>query len=848
LTHSFDRVFQAEIPLPLARLYARAYHAKGERERHDQAFHLLEASLKLCAAALVARYRLSARRSARVDAALEHLAMPSLGQWRDLFRETLAFLAGGDDGDPWARKVHLELASPRGDGALFEAFSAMARAASYRGRASARVSSLDLLELLPSYRNSMSDAHGSIKADPAVYRDATPALMVLARALLDRAALLGGGRLVYAEDVRLGTRGERRVIWVDLSGPTAVRRQALEGEATAEAILPGRLYLESGPAEHLPLHPLVYYQSRETLDQVFFLNRARSGRGGIQFLSYETGEFYEPGRDPTGDSLVTELEEVLSWATSRRVDAKEREALAARSDSGGRGTRPEDAGPGDPALEAAEPAGRVFGDFEILGELGRGGMAVVYQARQRSLGRLVALKVLPPALKDDPVALARFQREVRALSRCDHPNVVKILSSGEAGGTCYYAMELIDGSDLAAIGRTLKRYRSASPGALSEEHFDRAASTPAPRTADDLRAGLPEAERVEQEAVAGLREGRNIAFRLAAAIRDAARGLQHIHDHGIVHRDLKPQNIMVTREEHRPVVMDLGLAKVTGASQSLTLDRGSILGTLRYMPPEQLQRNLLEVDARADVYALGAVLYELACLRPMLDGDTEERLTTQILFEEPPPPQKVSPLVPTDLATVISKATRKDPRERYASAGELADDLDRFIHGEAIGARPPTLGYLLRLFLRRHRAAVAAAALGLMLLVLLVAGWIVSLRSSWEKERLARVDEKSARETAQGALVKSEEALARANRSLAELFLERADRALEEKAYQRAAVLAAASLRTPSQCRSPGRSRITRSGIAGAPSLPPPPAAAGPERIAARKSCAETPNRITPGS
>ncbi|MBI4601196.1 MAG: PQQ-binding-like beta-propeller repeat protein [Planctomycetes bacterium] len=475
LTGAFDRSFLAEIPLPLPRLYTRAHHAKGERERHDHALHLLEAGLKLAAAALVSRYRGSGERAEKVDATLRHLALPSLGQWRDIVRGTLGFLAGPPLADPWARRIAERLGAAREDGALVEIFGVLARAAAYAGRASARVTVLDLLDLLlPAYRNAMSGAHGSIKADPASYREAAPALLALAREMLEGSAILGGGRLVYAEDVKVGPRGEHQVVWMDLSGPTALRRQAPETAGDTAAVLPGRLYLEIGSGEHLPLHPLLYYQPGEVLDQVFFLNRARGGRSGIQFLSYETGEFYLPGRDRLGDLLVGDLEELLAWVTSRKIAEGELEELAERSRS--------DARAGGEAAEEevpAEPAGTLLGDFEVLGELGRGGMAVVYLARQRSLGRLVALKVLPPTLQDDAVALGRFRQEVRALSRCDHPNVVKILSSGEAGGTCFYAMEHIDGGDLGAVVQALRRYRSGGVEFLRESHFDRAASAAA---------------------------------------------------------------------------------------------------------------------------------------------------------------------------------------------------------------------------------------------------------------------------------------------------------------------------------------------------------------------------------
>ena len=728
---SFDPSVQASLPLPLARLYTRAFHAKSPRDRHDHAFHLLEASLKLVASALLARYRKQGHRSPDVDAALERLALPSLGHWRDIFVKSLSFLSQGPGSDPWARRIHEHLAED-GNEPLEEIRALMP----VQGRCSGqggKVRLLDLLDLLPAYRNAMSDAHGSIKADPAVYTRATPALIALAQRIHHGSALLGAGRLVYAEEVRVGNRGEQRVVWMDLQGLAALRRQTLDGEVSTESMLPGRLYLEVTPGDHLPLHPFLFYRPGEVLDEVFFLNRAKEGKGGIQFLSYSTGDFYVPDRDSVGKDLVADLREFLSWVTRRDVDSDGLEVLveASRSDALSKG---------ETLVAEDEPAGKVFEDFEILGELGRGGMAVVYRARQRSLGRIVSLKVLPAELGEDPVALARFKQEVRALSRCDHPNVVKVLSSGHIHATWYYAMEFIDGGDLALIGQALRRCREAGVRSLREGHFDRAVSSVGSHPKEVSRRAPVEVERLAPESVPDLQEGRDIAQRLAEVFRDVARGVQHIHDQGIVHRDLKPQNIMVTRHEHRPVIMDLGLAKVSGTSQSLTRDRASILGTLRYMPPEQLQRNLLEVDARADVYALGTVLYELACHRPMLDGDTEERLTTQILFEEPPPPRKVNPDVPADLATIITKATRKDPKDRFASASELAEDLNRYVHGEAILARPATLGYLLKLFVKRHPIPAALGSSALFIIFALLLGWVASLRTAWHREHEAGLE------------------------------------------------------------------------------------------------------------
>jgi len=528
------------------------------------------------------------------------------------------------DGEPYVRSLLPGIASPSSRPALRPGASREGRARAarrclpshrgdarvpFRGRRRGSLGAGDLAERL---------RQGPSAADLAACRESIPAALALAHALLDGGAILGGGRLAFAEDVEINIRGEARVRWMDLTGTTAMRRPSPEGEAVRGKVAAGRLYLEVPGGEHLPLHPFLHYRAGEILDRVYFLSRGPAAAGGIRFLCFLTGEFCVPGRDPDADALVEDLKEFLSWSTGAEITSSGFDELVA-------GARADARARGEVACEGREPRGTVLGDFEILGELGRGGMAVVYLAQQMSLDRPVALKLLPPAFGGDPVALARFKQEVRSLSRCDHPNVVKILSSGEAQGTHYYAMEFIDGGDLGAIEKELERFSSDGLEALREELFNFLASSVGSVPGGDRDAGLPVVQKLPARPVEGLREGRDISFRLAAVIRDAARGVQHIHDHGIVHRDLKPQNIMVTRSDHRPVVMDLGLAKVSDATRSLTLDAVRILGTLRYMPPEQLQRHLLDVDARADVYALGAVLYELVCLRPMLDGDSEER-------------------------------------------------------------------------------------------------------------------------------------------------------------------------------------------------------------------------------
>jgi serine/threonine protein kinase len=267
-------------------------------------------------------------------------------------------------------------------------------------------------------------------------------------------------------------------------------------------------------------------------------------------------------------------------------------------------------------------------------------MGIVYRARQAPLGRLVALKVLPPGAASDAVAVARFRREIKALGRCDHPNVVRVLSAGFSGDRHYYAMELVDGCSLDRIYRLLSDRMRTSGGRLSQNHLSEAISSASDAPAEGESTDpeeFPDATPppAAETAVPSLPGNKGYFFDIAGLMAQTARGVQHLHDHGIIHRDLKPGNVMASADGQRAVITDLGLARLTDQSQSLTRSNVRILGTLRYMAPEQLQHRLLEVTHLADVYSLGATLYELLALVPIHDGDTEQRLIHQVLHEEP---------------------------------------------------------------------------------------------------------------------------------------------------------------------------------------------------------------------
>ncbi len=343
--------------------------------------------------------------------------------------------------------------------------------------------------------------------------------------------------------------------------------------------------------------------------------------------------------------------------------------------------------------------GTRVGAYTIVGEIGRGGMAVVYRARQAGLDRDVALKVLHDAPEGGAPArdrVERFLREARAAAKLSHPNIVPVHEVGESAGLRYFAMEFVPGRGLDQ--------------AIREETLDWRRAT--------------------------------------ATVRDVARAIHYAHSQGIIHRDLKPANILLQPEgpggqEFRPRVTDFGLARLEGAS-GLTRE-GTAIGTPQYMAPEQAAGDHKTVGPPTDVYALGAVLYECLTGRPPAVGETVLEILKSVQVDEPPPVRHFRNDVPADLETVVEKSLRKDVRERYATADSLAEDLDRVLTGAPISARP--IGPLERAWrrARRHPVALAGAAALVLGTVALGAGLRMGGKA---KKEIARARSESAESAA----------------------------------------------------------------------------------------------------
>jgi WD40 repeat protein/serine/threonine protein kinase len=346
-----------------------------------------------------------------------------------------------------------------------------------------------------------------------------------------------------------------------------------------------------------------------------------------------------------------------------------------------------------------------LGEYEILRELGRGGMGIVYEARQTTLGRRVALKVLPFAAALDERRLQRFKQEAQAAALLHHGNIVPVFGIGCDRGVHFYAMQYIEGQTLAAVIRDLRRTtgreladrRSSPTGPAGGAATQPAPPSAALSTLADMH-GLSPTERP-----AGTSEYFRQVVRWGI---EAAEALEHAHQQGVVHRDVKPANLLVDARGHLWVT-DFGLARLHGDA-GLTMS-GDLLGTLRYMSPEQALGRQGAVDQRTDVHSLGVTLYELLALEPVFTGTDRQELLHRIGFEEPRPIRRWNDAVPHDLETIVLKAMAKVPAERYETAQELADDLRRFMEYRPIRARRPSLRERLWKWARRHRLAVFTA-------------------------------------------------------------------------------------------------------------------------------------------
>lgn len=374
-------------------------------------------------------------------------------------------------------------------------------------------------------------------------------------------------------------------------------------------------------------------------------------------------------------------------------------------------------------VPAAEPADRpppqMPDDYEIVRELGRGGMGVVYLARQKSLDRMVAIKVLRPGELTFGPLVRRFLDEARHLARLRHPNVVSVHEVGEAAGEPYFSMDYVDGESLSEL---LSRERVSPTRAL-------------------------------------------------AILKQAAEGVAHAHQLGIIHRDLKPGNILIDRQG-RAYVTDFGLARNMTDDADRT-HSGALVGTPQYMAPEQARGDSKLVGEATDVHALGAILYELLTGRPPFGRDAPVDVLLRVVHEEPLAPRRIDARIPRDLETICQKALAKRPEERYSTVRAFLEDIRRYETGEPLMARRPGIAYHARRLIRRYGKLAAAALLPAV--VVAAAGLAVAPRifDKSVSQLMAWGDEEEAAKKHAAAAGIYRRALAKAEPALREQLLER---------------------------------------------------------------------------
>ena len=336
---------------------------------------------------------------------------------------------------------------------------------------------------------------------------------------------------------------------------------------------------------------------------------------------------------------------------------------------------------------------RQCGEYELLEEIARGGMGVVYKARQISLNRLVAVKVLLSGPLATSTALQRFRAEAEAVANLQHPNIVAIHEVGEHAGQPFFSMDYVEGACLSELVR--------------EQPL------PAPRA--------------------------------AGYVKMIAEAIQYAHERGVLHRDLKPSNVLIDHAG-QPRIIDFGLAKRLGSDpqlstihDQLTLS-GQVLGSPNFIPPEQAAGKRGAIGRHSDIYALGAILYYLLTTRPPFAAATAHEIVHQVLTAEPVGPRSLDPSVPRDLETICLKSLEKEPHRRYRTAQELADELWRFLRGERIQARPVgPLGRFLRWCRRNRKVAALAATVVVLMLALTVVTFVFANRIATARDREHRV-------------------------------------------------------------------------------------------------------------
>lgn len=648
-------VFFNRLPLPLGQVLLRTQNAKNIIEQHNNAFFLGELALKLAAAIRISVYIHHAKKSERIDELLHRLVRPSFGHWVNIFRDTDHYLANQKDKSLFPLteifgSIHRDpLHSPNTDFLIrFSEENDIIQ----DSRQYIRRGVLGYFEFLNAYRNIVL-GHGA-QRNRQFYEQMYPLLLLAAKEVLTSPCLFGSCQLFYSVNRNGGQIVQKLSLSMDegrFSGPAFPPNQ-----------IPGGVFFADQKAV-ISLDPFVIYDTSgdSEEDSVCILNeisKEKNRSSGFfkqaKYLNYNDGNVMTVNES---SPVLIKLFDILGKSVFSIDDFIEEEVQRE---------------PKDNAL--------FIGDYEILGELGQGASGVVYKALQKSMKRTVALKILRSGLYEDHMSLKRFRVETRALAKCDHPNIVKIFYSGQDQSRYFYAMEFVDGVELSMLIKKLNEWSSRE----------------IPFGWDTITSAIREIERGQNASQDfnpfdfGIKQGkstrknsRKYFQRVAMLFSQVSEGLHHLHQKRIIHRDIKPGNLIITRDDERIVITDLGLAKIFDASFSMTRDSNRVIGTLNYLAPEQLI-NPQNCDARTDIYCLGATLYEFVTGKTVFQIESELAAYQKILKETPTPPNEIEPSVPLDLSYIIMKCLAKDPEDRYFSAYDLAEDLRKFSFGNKV--------------------------------------------------------------------------------------------------------------------------------------------------------------------
>ena len=789
MDQGFRRDYLLRLPLPLAQLYSRAHNAKDNRTRHDNCFYIFESLIKLSACPLIGCYIDDLKRgqphNEAVDRALSHLALPSLGQWVGMLRELGRHYGESPTakGHPlrlvWRQltRKHNKNDSP----GIVGLYQRIKHGPDGKLSADTTCTLLDLFDKLVRYRNDVV-GHGGPRFDNFFETEMGPRMFPAVNEVLDDRNYepMGppGTRLVYMTEMRMIEEGKFEVSLRELIGLQGERSAPMTFNADlAEALaprfgsFPGLALLWPGRAAPLRLGPMMRFRESEVADEVLLLNRDRGGRQ-VEYLSYTTG------RTERDKEMAGAMAMILSAVSKRDIteeDVREFEKQSRSESDSVEGLV------GDSRLGPSRAT--MLGDYELLAELGRGGMGVVYLARQASLGRVVALKTLPGDLSGNDRALARFRREMRVLGNAEHPNIVKLLDSGTlADGQMYYTMEYVPGADLEQVWKQLNKASADKDiTVLDSTAFSDALHEASQSKRNDVKTryqrtmsplirrddydeseapDLPPLPLPELPGVgAGVADNRAYVERVVELVRDAARALHTVHEQGVIHRDVSPGNLMLTPDGQRIVLMDFGLAKGEGESQAVSMGSG-FMGKLRYAAPEQLASAVLDVGPPADVRGLGATLWELITRKRLFGNAGDERaLATMIHQKDVPRLRDIEPGIDRDLEAIVARATEREIDKRIQSAEELADYLDLYLAGESLPIRPPTTSELVMRWVRRRKALVASVLIVVFGVSAMLGLFYRELDKKATEALIAQRDAELAQQQAQTALENTRDAL-----------------------------------------------------------------------------------------